>query len=68
MMCRIARDPLSWVSMEADRIEVDGRVCSMAPSSRDWMMHKPKGVLTSRGDDRGRKTVYSILPGGEKVT
>ena len=30
------------------------------------MMHKPKGLLTSRSDDRGRATVYSLLPEGEK--
>ena len=26
------------------------------------MLHKPKGYLVTRSDDRGRKTVYDLLP------
>jgi 23S rRNA pseudouridine2605 synthase len=27
-----------------------------------FMLHKPKGVVVTRDDERGRKTVYSMLP------
>jgi len=34
----------------------------MASSARLLMLHKPKGVVVTRSDERGRRTVYSLLP------
>jgi len=34
----------------------------MAAARRVLLFHKPKGVVVTRSDERGRKTVYSILP------
>ena len=34
-----------------------------APSgARLLMLHKPKGCVVTRSDEKGRKTVYSLLP------
>lgn len=32
------------------------------PATRVWMVHKPKGLVTTRSDERGRPTVYSLFP------
>ena len=44
-----------------DRVEVDGREVRLTVT-RWLMLHKPKGVVTTRRDPRGRPTVYSLLP------
>lgn len=44
-------------------VEVDGRRVELPPLR--WVaLHKPTGVLTTRGDPRGRRTVYDLLPEG----
>lgn len=51
----------SRVEPETSRVEVDGRRVVLSPLR--WIaLHKPVGVLTSRGDPRGRRTVYDLLP------
>ena len=48
---------------DADEVKVDG-----APLTKEevafqyYIMNKPKGVLSTVSDDRGRKTVMSLLP------
>jgi 23S rRNA pseudouridine2605 synthase len=57
------RDPEARVRPERDRIEVDGRaVEAQAPV---WLMlNKPRGVVTSASDEKGRETVYGCLAPG----
>lgn len=44
-------------------VRVDGR--RVEPRTLRWIaVYKPEGYLTTRRDDRGRPTVYSLLPGG----
>ena len=51
------------VDPEKDRIEVDS---SLVGQSRKiyWMLNKPRGLVTTASDEKGRKTVYECLPGG----
>lgn len=56
----LRRDPESPVHLDKDRIEVDGR---RVQSGRKLylMMNKPRGLVTTASDEKGRETVYSIL-------
>jgi 23S rRNA pseudouridine2605 synthase len=44
-----------------DRIEVDGQAVEAAPFVY-LMMNKPRGVVTTASDEKGRETVYAYLP------
>jgi 23S rRNA pseudouridine2605 synthase len=45
-----------------DRITVDGELLS-APAPTVWyLLHKPAGVMTTRKDPQGRKTVFDLVP------
>jgi 23S rRNA pseudouridine2605 synthase len=46
-----------------DVIEVDGRRIGAEPLVY-WVANKPRGLLTTRRDPEGRRTVLSLLPSG----
>jgi 23S rRNA pseudouridine2605 synthase len=56
----VRRDPELPVSMGRDRIEIDGRMLEAAPRVY-LMLNKPRGIVTSASDERGRSTVYDLL-------
>jgi 23S rRNA pseudouridine2605 synthase len=58
------RDPETPVHLERDRIEVD-RDAVTAESRIYLMLNKPRGIVTTASDEKGRRTVYSLL--GEKM-
>lgn len=49
------------VDIERDEIEIDGELVS-AHSFDYVVMHKPKSIVTTCDDERGRKTVLDLLP------
>lgn len=58
------KDPETPVHLERDRIEVDRN--AIAAESRIYLMlNKPRGVVTTASDEKGRPTVYSLL--GEEL-
>jgi 23S rRNA pseudouridine2605 synthase len=57
----VRRDAETPVQMGHDRIEVDGRgVAATRPTY--WMVNKPRGIVTTAEDEKGRETVYALLP------
>jgi 23S rRNA pseudouridine2605 synthase len=56
-------DPEAPVALDRDAIAVDG-VAVSAPSKLYLMLNKPRGLVTTSSDEKGRKTVYELLPSG----
>ena len=51
------------VNLEMDRISIDGRLVNLKPKQKVYLMlNKPKGVMSTTSDERGRSTVIDILP------
>lgn len=57
------RDPETPVHVERDRVEVDRRFVG-AESRLYLMLNKPRGVVTTASDEKGRETIYSCLGEG----
>jgi len=57
---RIASDPEAPVQFAHDRIEVDGRPVGRC-SGVYLIMNKPRGIVTTASDEKGRQTVYDLL-------
>ena len=58
---RIVRDPETPAATHDARISVDGRAIDAAEKVY-LMLNKPRGYITTARDERGRDTVYSLLP------
>jgi len=56
----VKHDPESPVLLGRDRIEVQGQ--SVRPAEKVYLMlNKPRGIVTTASDEKGRATVYSNL-------
>ncbi|MGH9677367.1 MAG: pseudouridine synthase [Candidatus Acidiferrum sp.] len=56
----IRRDPETPVHLDEDRIKVDGQ--AVAATAKVYLvLNKPRGIVTTAADEKGRDTVYSLL-------
>jgi len=59
----LRNDPETPVHIGKDRIEMDGK--PVIRSEEVYLvMHKPRGLVTTASDEKGRETVYDCLPKG----
>ena len=47
---------------DGDEVRVDGEPLPTADRARLWRFHKPKGLVTTHKDEKGRTTVFDVLP------
>ena len=57
----IEKNPARMVNPDTAHIEIDGKKAEKS-GTRLIIFHKPKGVLTTKRDPEGRKTIYDVLP------
>jgi len=56
----VRKNPETPVQLNRDTIEVDGQAIRAAQKLY-WMLNKPRGVVTTAADEKGRQTVYEYL-------
>ena len=54
-------DTLGTKADENDEIAIDGKVISKSEEKVVYLLNKPKNVISSASDDRGRKTVVDLI-------
>ncbi len=56
----VARSPERWVDPARDAVTVDG--APLRGAGHRWLLlHKPKDCVTTRRDEKGRRTIYDLL-------
>lgn len=61
----VRKDPGFALRPETARIRIDGETQARA-RWKAFLLHKPNGVVTTRQDERGRPTVFSLLKDAER--
>ena len=57
----VRKDPLFPVFPERAKIAIEEKLVAKV-AHRTFLLHKPRGVVTTRSDEKGRATVFSLIP------
>ena len=55
------------VDEKKDKVCFDNKLVSLKTSFVYLKLHKPKGYICSASDEKGRKTIYELLPKEERL-
>lgn len=58
---RLVRSPETWIDWPGDAVTLDDQPLHQSPP-RFILFHKPKGCVTPRQDEQGRRTIFDVLP------
>lgn len=56
----LRKDPEFPVFPERAKFEIDGEAAAKV-EHRHFLLHKPRGVVTTRADEKGRPTIFSLI-------
>jgi 23S rRNA pseudouridine2605 synthase len=55
------------IDPRTDVVELDGVLIALDPDLVHYLLHKPRGVVTTASDPQGRKTVVDLVPDRPRV-
>lgn len=58
---RLVRAPETWVAWPGDVVSLDQQPLQQR-APRFILFHKPKGLVTTHQDEKGRQTIFDVLP------
>lgn len=64
---RVVRRPGTRADPERDRVEVDGVPIRRRGRRRHYLLHKPRGVVTTTADPHAARTVLDLVPSNERL-
>jgi len=63
----VAREPGTLADPDHDVITLDGRPLPTPEALAYFLLHKPRGYVTSRSDPQGRPVVTDLVPSGPRL-